>query len=247
MTCNTDQPSAGSKIHLLAITNRHGLAVTAHTTHAGAQRAAVSWIAELGHWDPTRLGPLPSDRPAEAIELYFGAHDDESCSIETTTVQSEEETGNELNQTLVPTARNTKNTPRDAHDLLIQWVITRDDHTALKLIKALARESHIALAAVSRGDMSGQLTRPLTDDEWEKVASHLESFSEHVNSMDERDEHTWLHEIISRENIALECNECGDPLIITSAGISHHTTAGSLDIDHDADADHVAIGTYQQL
>jgi hypothetical protein len=41
---------------------------------------------------------------------------------------------------------------------------------------------------------------------------------------------------------AMYCRECGNPMCITSAGVSHHLLDEISDeVDHDADADHVAI------
>jgi tRNA A37 threonylcarbamoyladenosine synthetase subunit TsaC/SUA5/YrdC len=41
---------------------------------------------------------------------------------------------------------------------------------------------------------------------------------------------------------SMYCRECGNPMFITSAGVSHHLADETSDeVDHDADADHVAI------
>lgn len=38
------------------------------------------------------------------------------------------------------------------------------------------------------------------------------------------------------------CRECGAPCFVTDAGVAHHYSEFAPDeIDHDADADHVAI------
>lgn len=38
------------------------------------------------------------------------------------------------------------------------------------------------------------------------------------------------------------CRECGEPCFVTEAGVAHHGRADLVpEIDHDADADHVAI------
>ena len=36
------------------------------------------------------------------------------------------------------------------------------------------------------------------------------------------------------------CAECGRPVIVTAVSVSHHMDGGAR-VDHDADADHVAI------
>lgn len=37
------------------------------------------------------------------------------------------------------------------------------------------------------------------------------------------------------------CRTCGAPMFLTDSGVSHHAGDGPSGIDHDADADHVAL------
>ena len=37
------------------------------------------------------------------------------------------------------------------------------------------------------------------------------------------------------------CDECGQPMVVNDDGTTNHVTGDGVDVDHDADADHVAI------
>ena len=39
----------------------------------------------------------------------------------------------------------------------------------------------------------------------------------------------------------MPCRECGEPVFLTDAGVSHHVGGGMEEIDYARDRDHVAI------
>lgn len=49
---------------------------------------------------------------------------------------------------------------------------------------------------------------------------------------------------LDRDDLDLDelvCDACGADMFINAAGVSHHWGDGPDDVDHDADADHVAV------
>lgn len=133
------------------------------------------------------------------------------------------------------------------------FVESYHDNDPATAIRTIAAAYGLGVLVEDRTTLENHLARPLTDNEWDGVHDRLPGFAEWVGTSSAYESLlVWRDHVLNA--IPHECSECGQPMFTTSTGVTHHVanrlTPGErvegIDVDHDADADHVAYDPAHQ-
>lgn len=113
-------------------------------------------------------------------------------------------------------------------------------------VRTVAATEQVAIHYQDRAVFEGDLNRPLSEPEWEKVVPLLEGYDEWLDDSGATESISfWRQHVLAQARVATECAACGEPMFTDDNEITHHADpkiTGTLRVDHDADADHVPYG-----
>lgn len=126
-----------------------------------------------------------------------------------------------------------------------------DEKNAHEVIRAVAEHFGLAIAYQDRETIEAAQSRPFSDNEWARLrplvaGTDLDEFLD--NSGAHESILAWMDQRLAAAGVGLECRECGQAALLDDNEVSHHlvTEKGGqvyslTAIDHEADADHVAL------
>lgn len=235
-------------VTVLAVDHKHGVNFSAHTTDEDAKDSLHAYV--IAAWPDHGEGAMPDDRD-KAIEAYFHENEaDESWVMEGIPL-SGPRTSAPADSPATP-ADDPQGIPAAVRD----WIITTHGGHAAQAILALSTDYGVAVAYQSRDSLEGGLGRPFTPAEWDRVKPELDGYDEWLDNSGALDSiDTWRDQLMETATVPAECAECGNPMFLDANEVAHHydgkadlplfgSAGWDLPVDHDTDADHVAIGEY---